>query len=213
MTSARSPRWHWLLIGLFVLASMSVRVIYSGTAALERGQEALLEGDEVKATIALREAVSWYLPFASWRAEATTALWALYEAQLGEERLADAARTLQSLRSGLWAADSIIRPNGEDKSRVDAALAPLMARWEQAAALKDGRSAPGSLAERERYHAQLLAADERPDRGWGLLIDIAMVGFALCVKRGVNGSEGAQWRWALLAVVCVAGVLFGVSQA
>ena len=213
MAIARTPRWHLILIGLFVLASMCVRVIYSGTAALERGQEALAEGDEVKATIALREAVSWYLPIAPWRAEATTALWALHEAQLAEERLADAARTLQSLRSGLWAADSLIRPNEEDKLKVDAALAPLMARWEQSAALKDGRASPGALAERERYHAQLLAADERPHRGWGLLIVIAMAGFALFVTRGVNAPEGARWRWVLLAVVCAAGVLLGVSQA
>ena len=207
-----SPR-QWIVIAALLIATLLGRVTFSGLSALEEGQRALELGDEVSMTIALREAVSWYLPFAPWRSEAITLLWELHERQLTEARLADAVRTLQSLRSGLWAADSLIRPNLEDKARVDKALASLMARWEQAVATQEGRKIESTLAKREAYHARLLAADERPKRGWGILVVIGVIGFGWSVYRGIASPSAQRRRWLGLAVICVFCVLLGVSQA
>ena len=102
-----------MIIGaLLVATALTARVTTSGLDALEDGQTALAQGNELGATVALREAVSWYLPLhAPWREEAANTLWALHETQLAEGRLPDAVRSLQSLRAGLRSADSIIRPN------------------------------------------------------------------------------------------------------
>jgi len=199
---------------VLILVALSTRIVTSGLGAVDNGHAALEAGNELGATVAYREAISWYLPLAApWRAEAADALWALHERQLTEERLPDAARSLQSLRAGLRSADSILRPDAALKARVDTTLAPLMARWEAADAAEAGRSAPGTLEERTAHHAALLAQDERPDRGWGAL---AVLGFFLWVGAAVSGlrREGAaRWRLIALSVLGLVSFLAGVALA
>jgi hypothetical protein len=197
-----------------IAATIIVRVVTSGVSALEQGHEALAAGNELGATIAYREAVSWYLPLVSpWRTEAADALWSLHEQQLAAERLPDAARSLQSLRAGLRSADSIVRPDAALKARVDDALAPLMARWEAADAAEAGRTSPGTLAERTAHHASILAQDERPARGWGAL---AVLGFFAWVGAAVIGLQregAARWRLLALSALGLISFLAGVALA
>jgi len=197
-----------------IALALVARIVTSGQAAVDDGHAALTAGNELGATVAFREAVSWYLPLvAPWRDEAADALWHLHERQLGEDRLPDAVRSLQSLRAGLRGADSILRPNAELKARVDEALAPMMARWEAADVKSSGRTSPGTLEERTAHHAALLARDERPERGWGLL---AVLGFFLWVGAAVVGlqREGTpRWRLLGLSAAGLVAFLAGVALA
>lgn len=197
----------------WVLVALIARVAVSGTGARDRGAEALVAGDELGATVAYREAVAWYLPGAWWRSEGFHALWALHARQREEGRLADAARTLQSLRSGLFAARSVIHPDPEWLGAVDGALPGLMAAWEAEAAMAEGREAPGERSEREGWFAAGLAKDERPARGWSLL---AVSGFALWVGAGLwaTRAQGRSRVWAVsCAVAGFAALMAGVAWA
>ncbi len=203
----------WGLVVAAVVVCVVVRVVVSGSGALERGESALRAGDELAATVALREAVAWYLPLAPWRVAAAEALWALHERQLVDARVADAVRTLQSLRSGFFAARSLVHPDEEALARVDGALPALMATWEAEAAAGEGRSSPGPRAEREAFFASRLTEDARPARGWSVL---ALLGFALWIGATLTATRRAgRARWVALgvAVAAFAGFLAGVALA
>lgn len=210
----RRTRREVAVAATLIALALIARVVFSGQAALEDGHAALKAGDELGATVAYREAVSWYLPIvAPWRDEASDALWTLHEHQLAENRLPDAVRSLQSLRAGLRSADSILRPNTALKVQVDEALAPMMARWEAEDAEASGRTSPGTLQERTAHHAALLANDERPNRFWGLL---AALGFLLWVGAAVVGlqREGApRTRLLGLSAAGLLAFLAGVALA
>lgn len=203
----------WGLALLVVLGCVVVRVVVSGGAAVDRGEASLEAGDELAATVSLREAVSWYLPLAPWRARAADALWMLHERQVDEGRVADAVRTLQSLRSGFFAARSLVHPDDERLAAVDAALPGLMATWEAEAAVAEGRPAPGSRVEREAFFAARLADDARPGRGWSVL---AVLGFGLWVGAALQATRRvgrARWRMLGAAAVGFAGFMIGVAFA
>jgi hypothetical protein len=209
---ARRARAIALVLAV-VLGAVCVRTVVSGTAARERGLGLLAAGDEVGAALALREATSWYMPLGWWRADAIEALWALHERQAAEGRLPDAVSTLSSLRAGLFAARSVLHPDGDWLARVDGALAPLMARWEAAAATAEGRSAPGALAERQAWFAATLARPTRPSRGFGLL---GVLGFALWVAatwRGLSHEGRSRWRWLGAGALGLVAFLAGVGLA
>jgi hypothetical protein len=171
-------------------------------------------GNELRATVAYREAVSWYLPLvAPWRDEAADALWTLHRTQLEAKRLPAAVQSLQSLRAGLRSADSLWRPDGALKARVDATLAPLMAQWEAQDARASGRQSPGELTARTAHHAALLAQDERPSRAWGLL---AVLGFGLWVGaaiRGLDREGSARARLLALSLLGLVAFLAGLALA
>ncbi|MEZ4269749.1 MAG: hypothetical protein R3F39_25610 [Myxococcota bacterium] len=197
-----------------VLAAVTVRTVVSGTAARDHGMERLAAGDEAGAAMFLREAVSWYLPVAWWREEAIEGLWSLHERQVAQGRLSDAVSTLSALRGGLFAARSLVHPDGDWLVRVDAALAPLLARWEAEAASVEGRAAPGTASAREAAFAATLSRETRPSRGFGLL---AVLGFALWVGAtwtGLGSPQGApRWRWLGAGVLGLLAFLAGVAFA
>ena len=203
MTSSEpeQPGGRRLAILLVTLVCLTLigRVVTSGQAALTDGHAALAEGNELGATVAYREAISWYLPVvAPWRDEAADALWDMHLAQLEADRLPAAVQSLQSLRAGLRSADSLWRPDQERKRLVDDTLAPLMARWEADDAKASGRKSPGELASRTEHHAALLAQDERPSRPFGLL---AVLGFGLWIGAAVRGlKQEGKGRVKLLAL-------------
>ncbi|MDP6944003.1 MAG: hypothetical protein QF464_07635 [Myxococcota bacterium] len=218
MTSSEpgAPRTRRLVLIATALIAVALvaRVVTSGQAAVDQGHQALQAGNELGATVAYREAISWYLPLvAPWRDQAADALWALHEQQLADSRLPDAVRSLQSLRAGLRSGDSLIRPDAALKARVDTTLAPLMARWELEDAQASGREPEGTLEARTTHHAALLAKDERPSRGWGL---VAVLGFFLWVGGAIVGlrdDEGPRWRLLGLSAVGLVAMLAGVALA
>ena len=203
-----------MLIAAIILVVLLARIYASGQGALDDGHAALERGNELAATVAYREAVSWYVPLlASWRTEAGGALWALHEAQIADGRLPDAVRSLQSLRAGLRSGDSILRPDEGLKARVDAALAPLMAQWEREDAQAAGREPPGTLTDRTAHHAALLARDERPSRGWGLLGVAGFFLWAGAATAGLRGDSGPRWRLLALSATGFVAFLLGVGLA
>jgi hypothetical protein len=211
---ARRRRTLTILAALaIVVGAVGVRTVVSGTRALDRGLERVAAGDEPGAAMFLREAVSWYLPLAWWREDAIEALWALQARQAEQGRLPDAVSTLNALRGGLFAARSVIHPDGDWLARVDAALPPLLARWEAEAASAERRASPGPLGAREGDFAALLARDPRPSRGFGSL---AVVGFLLWVGatwRGLGRDGGERWRWLGAGLLGLLAFLAGVAFA
>lgn len=199
-----------------VLISLTLigRVVTSGQDALSDGHQALEKSNELRAVIAYREAISWYLPlWAPWRSEASEALWTLHTKQLSEGRTSAAVQSLQSMRAGLRSADSLWRPDSALKAKVDGALAPLMAKWEAEEARAAGRESPGELEARISHHAALLAQDERPERSYGLL---ALLGFALWVGallRALSAEPPAPRRLYALSAVGFLAFLAGLSLA
>ena len=212
--SARGRVGLTAVAGAVVVVALLARVVSSGLGAVERGDAALAQGDELAATVAYREAVSWYLPLvAPWRAEGAEALWKLHERQVAEARVADAVRTLQSLRSGILGSWSLLHPDQELLARVDTALPPLMATWEASAATAEGRALPGPRADREQWFADRLASSERPARPWSVL---AVVGFLVWIGAGVRATRvSGRSRAASLAIAAIAfaGMLAGVGLA
>ncbi|MGM0577262.1 MAG: hypothetical protein ACQEXJ_16165 [Myxococcota bacterium] len=205
-------RGLWALV-LVVVLSLGIRTVSSGIGARNRGLSALERGDELAATVALREAVSWYAPFAGWREDARRALWALYEAQVEAGRTGDAVRTLNALRAGLRAARSILHPDGDWPDRVDGRLATLMARWEAEEAAAEDRPVPEDRAARATHYAQVLAHSARPSRAWGLL---AVLGFVLWVGAAVAAARsprGTLWRRLALSALGLVAFLAGVALA
>ncbi len=203
----------WLIGAALVLTALVGRVVWSGYGSLDVGLAALEEGQQLTATVALRESVSWYLPVAPWREEAAQALWGLHEEQLAAGNVADAVRTLQALRGGLRAAQSVLRPGAEWLARTDATLVPLMVRWEREAAAEEGRPSPGTAEERAAFYARSLAQDERPARGWG---GLAVVGFGVWVWGMLSGlaREGAgRWRRLGGAALGFAAFVVGLALA
>lgn len=182
--------------GAVVLVAVGTRSCVSGCGALERGREALERGEEVVGAFELREAVSWYLPIAPWRWEAAELLWGLHERQANDGRLPEAVRTLNLLRAGLFAGRSFFGPDGEWRERIDAALAPLMARWERDAAVAEGRAPPGPLERRTERFQAVLERDPMPNRWLGLL---AVLGFGLWGGAAWWSAErsGRQRVWGL----------------
>ncbi|MCB9727512.1 MAG: hypothetical protein H6744_02330 [Deltaproteobacteria bacterium] len=207
-------RWRLgLLVALGVLGAMGLRTAVSGSQARRLGMEQLAAGEELGATMALREAVSWYLPLAWWREDAIEALWSLHERQVAAGRLPEAVRTLNALRGGLFAARSLVHPDGDWLARVDGALAPLLARWEAEAASTQGRAAPGTLEDRQAWFAATLARPTRPSRAFGLLAVLGFLGWVAATWRGLGREGRERWRWLGAGALGFTAFLLGVALA
>ena len=210
---AGRSRLSWGIVVSAVVLVICLRVVISGSSALEEGEAAVSSGDELGATVLLRESLSWYMPLASWREPAAEALWSLYERQASRGDLEAAVRTLSAIRSGVISGQGLFRHDGELLERVHDVLPGLMARWEASAAKQDGRDEPGLLADREAYFARLLAREVRPDRGWGLL---AVLGFAVWMGAAfvaAGRGAGERLRPLIASAVGLALFLIGVGYA
>ena len=202
------------VVVLVALGAICARVALSGQAALERGRANLQAGDAELAGLDLREAIGWTLPgWAPWRGEAIALLWDLQGQQAARGEVPEAVATLTALRAGLYASRSLLVDDDAEHARVDAALAPLMARWEELAASAEGRRVPGSAEEREIHFAATLARDRLPDARLGIL---AVIGFALWVGATLRATaRTGRRRWAHFgaALVGFAAFLAGVALA
>lgn len=194
-----------------VVALLCVRVVAGGTGAYDRGMAALESGDELLAGLELREAITWYLPVAPWRGSAAEALWSLHEAQLRRGEVQAAVSTLTLLRAGYMGSRTLF---GVDpwKDRADAALAPLMARWESELGQAEGRDT-GALAERQAFFASKLAEDPLPAAGWGLLGVLGFAGWVAGMLIGVRREGRGRWVVLAAAAICFAAFLGGIALA
>jgi hypothetical protein len=187
-----------------VLMLLTARVSWSGHGALESGRTALAAGEHLAARVLLREAVSWYLPGAIWRQEAAELLWGLHERQVQKGALKEAVGTLQALRAGFIAAQSIVRPDEEWIQRVNERLVPLLVQWESSAAKAEGREISAPELERTRWMRERLLADSRPNRLWAVVM---VIGFSLWVGASISAARRRDRRlWHELAMA-VCGLL------
>jgi len=179
---------------------------------LSEGDKAQAQGDTLAATLAYREAISWAFPLvAPWRDEASEKLWALGLAQEKQGQYEQAVQSFSMLRAGLFASRSLLGMDEEWRDRVDVQLAPLMARWEAQAALKEGRRVPDSLKKRTEHFADILARDLLPNRGWGLLAVLCFCLWVFAFLRATQREGKERMRW--LGIGLIGFILFLVGLA
>lgn len=154
-----------------VLVVLSVKVIVSSRAELDRARRAETAGELEVAVTHYRRAARWHLPVQPWADEALDALMAIGEA--AEER-GDAVLALASYRSAhaaIMSTRHLWVPDRERLHRADERIAHLMATGEVPPV--DARR---SEAEREALYLEMLEEDRDPALGWSLL---ALLGFLL----------------------------------
>ena len=188
------------------MLAIMVRVGVSGSDALERGRTALKEGDQTMALHHFRESISWVLPVAPWRDDAAEVMWGIHQSQVESGLLKEAVQTLSMLRAGLMAGRSLIGVDEGWHTKVDEALAPLMARWEAKAAAQEGRTLQGSLEEREVHFAEILARDTLPHRAFGLMTILGFFMWMFGIWRST--AEEGKRRAKLLGLSAIGFVLF-----
>ncbi len=202
-----------IVIALVVLV-LVLRVISSGTAALERGDAAHAQGDHLGAAVAWRASVSWTLPVgASWRVTAMDRLERLADEREAAGDLSGAVMALSSLRSGILGGHGLWRPDEDRLTQIDGRLAPMMARWAAEDASENGRVVAEDRESREAFFAAHLARDVRPSRGMSLL---AMVGFLVWLGgmyRAARVQGASRVRAALVSVIGLGSMLIGVALA
>ncbi len=189
----RRPWRLWAAAAAVVLLGVVLRVAVSGPAALHRGDEALTRGDELVAALEWRAAISWTLPVgATWRDEAAERLWKLHEAQLARGDLPDAVQTLTLLRAGLFASRTLLGVDPDWRARVDAALVPLLVRWEAEAAATEQRPLPDG--DRLAYYQARYASDWMPNPWLGLLAVLGFFGWLALTFSATAHDGPARWR-------------------
>ena len=190
------------------------RIVVSGSAALERGDEANAVGDHLGAAASWREAVSWVLPVgSSWRSEAMDRLDGLAKEREASGDLPGAVMALSSLRSGILAGHGLWRPDEDRLVEVDGRLAPLMAAWEAQDALESGRSASSDRASRVAFYEAHLSREVRPSRSMSLLAIVGFLAWLVGVYRATVAQGGARRRAWMIAVGGLVAMLFGVALA
>ena len=209
------PFWRrpWFVLGVIIITAISLRVIVSGQSALERGDKALESDDTLSAGLAYRESISWVFPIAPWREKAAERLWNLAQLKEKEGKLPEAVEAYSLLRAGFFSGRSLFGLNEAWREKIDAVLAPLMARWEAAASVREGRKSSGTLEERSAYYATILSRDPLPSRGMGL---IALWGFVLWIGstwRATSREAGERTRPLMLSAVGLVLFLVGVACA
>jgi len=175
------------------LATISLRVVLEGRAAIADGDDALADRRPVDAIAAWESAARWYLPLAPHVDEAY-------------DRLRDYAKAHRSMaawravRRAALATRTLWQPHADDLAEANAALTELAAA--------DVERAPGGIAEPTDYaawHAQLLAADPRPSSGAAVL---AICGIACwLVGMGMLLNRADRRRFRLPAVLAAIGAV------
>jgi len=196
-----------------VLLLVIIRVAFSGSGALKRGDEAQALGDHLGAASAWREAVSWVLPVgAVWRAEAMDRLEKLADEREAAGDLPAAVMALSSLRSGILAGHGLLRPDEDRLKAVDGRLAPLMASWEALDAAESARPV-GERSARIAFYEEKLSREVRPARSMSLLALIGLLVWLAGMYRAAALQGRARVRELLVATLGVVAMLVGVALA
>jgi len=203
----------WIIAIAVIVLGLVVRVAMGGFGALNRAQAAESAGDLRVAVLGYREALAWYLPVAPWRGEAANSLLRLAKESVVAAKWDEAVMRLNMFRSGVLGGRSILGVDDERLATGDALLSAALAQWEIQAAVAEKRKVPGTVAERTKHYAEVLARDPMPSRGWGLL---AVLGFFLWLG-GAWWAADAQpgrkmYAW-LSSGLGLAGFLAGVGLA
>ncbi len=184
-----------VLAGVGVLA---IRVVASGRAAVEAGNDWVTRGKPLEAIGSFESAARWYFPIAPHVDEAYSQLRALGASEDPVVALA----AWRGVRSAARATRTLWQPHGADLAAADAAIARLSARTPGAAPIGD----PGqttTTAEREAWHQARLSRSGRAGLGGAVLAALGIVlwlgGAAALARRGVDATGKLARRPALVA--------------
>jgi hypothetical protein len=187
---------------LAALATLAVRTVVEGRAALADGDDAFAQHRVVDAIGAWESAARWYLPFAPHVDEAYSRLRSLAES---DRRFAMPA--YRAIRSAAWATRTLWTPHQGDLDDANTAIANL------AADDPDAASASGDdHAHRLAWQLATIGRDPRPSTA---AIAIAIFGIACwlagmahLIRRGVDAAGAVVRRPALVgAALAVVGLV------
>jgi hypothetical protein len=160
---------------LLCLGVITIRAMWEGRSALQRGDEAQASGDSEAAVRWWRRAARWYVPMAPHVASAYDRLQSLAEAAEGKGDTQVALAAWTGIRSSIRATRSFYTPFSERVDEADEHIAALMVQREQA----EGTSRDPK--ERQEWHYALLKLDPMPSVFWSL---VALLGLALWIGGG-----------------------------
>lgn len=169
-------------LGLLCLAMLYVKVAYNSGESFRSGEEAYASGEFKTALTQYERAIKWYTPWSPLVRRAVERLW-----QLGTEAEArgDAALALeayQTLRSSLYAVQSVYIPHQAWIPKGEERIAPLLAARKNVADTSD----PEKLAQDTTRFAKQLQRHVGPHRGWSLLAEISFLSW-------VGATLGLIW--------------------
>ena len=157
------------------LGVLTIRAMWEGRSALERGDDAQLQGDSETAIRWWRRAARWYVPMAPHVGSAYERLRSLAQAAEGKGDTQVALAAWTGIRSSVRATRSFFTPYAQHVDEADTHIASLMAKLELA-------DDPGrDLDERQAWHYSLLKLDQMPSVFWSI---VALLGLALWIGSG-----------------------------
>lgn len=157
------------------LGVITVRAMWQGRSALQRGDDAHLQEDSETAIRWWRRAARWYVPLAPHVGGAYERLRTLAQAAEGKGDIRVALAAWTGVRSSIRATRSFYTPYSEYVDEADTHISKLMAQLELA---EDSRRDP---VERQAWHYSLLKLDPMPSVFWSI---VALFGLALWIAAG-----------------------------
>ncbi|MGE3540975.1 MAG: tol-pal system YbgF family protein [Candidatus Tectimicrobiota bacterium] len=188
----RSPAWRrvlwWVSLGCVCLAMLYMKVASNARASFRLGEEAYAAGEFKSAIASYERAIKWYTPWSAVIAQSIERLWHIGAEAETRQDLSLALQAYQTLRSSLYAVQSVYIPYQSWITESEARIAPLLAR------LKAGPGEdPERLTRDTARYAQQFQRPVGPHLGWAVLVAcsfLSWVGTTIGLIWHVVDSEG-----------------------
>lgn len=192
--SQRTVFWHHVLhtvsLLLIFLLLLYIKVVYHARQEFALAEAALADQAYTQALTHYERTIKWYTPGSPVVQHAVERLWqAGTEAEVrGDLRLALAA--YQTLRSSLYAVQSVFIPYQSWIPRCEARIAPLMAQ------VKAGEQPDATqLAQDTARFAQQLQRHVGPHLGWSIVVELSFLGWVGATIGLLWSMVDAQGTW------------------
>jgi hypothetical protein len=166
---------------LFLAAVLVVKVTYNARQELARGEDAYTSGAYHDAITYYARAIKWYTPGSTTVQRAVERLWQLGTEAESREDWPLALEAYQSLRSSLYAVQSLYVPYQSWIPKSEERIAPLLAKT-KAGAEQDATK----LAQYTTRFTTQLQRHVGPHLGWSVLVEIGFLGW-------VGATVGLIW--------------------
>ena len=166
---------------LFLVAVLVVKVTYNARQELARGEDAYTRGAYHVAITHYTRAVKWYTPGSTAVQHAVERLWQLGAEAETREDWPLALEAYQSLRSGLYAVQSVYVPYQSWIPKSEERIAPLLAKTKAGAEQDEIK-----LAQHTTRFTTQLQRHVGPHLGWSVLVEIGFLGW-------VGATVGLIW--------------------
>jgi hypothetical protein len=201
-------------VALAVLLMVSLKVHLSGAADYRRARVDLDAGRTWDAIHGLDHALHWYTPASAYVWSAAEDLWRIGQAAEARGDVAQALYAYRTLRSGFYAARSVVTPGKGWIALCDERITALAA----AEADYVRRNADLTPDQRRAAVAATLAKDRAPDPFWSVVVEVGFLGWVGCAVAFIwlvvgagawNRRRAAAWGLAVAAfyALWIAGML------